>query len=153
VNTRLIAIIVIILAIAAAGILLASRETATQPTGTATPPSQTTAPPTPTITTTATKTTSATPTTTTRTATTTTQVTEQPAECKENIELVVLTRHPADIQEKAKDLFLKSDIAKRFCITNIRFLPIPAGFWPTYIEKQNIDVTWVVARLSSMTPT
>ncbi|WP_088172055.1 ABC transporter substrate-binding protein [Pyrodictium delaneyi] len=143
-NTRLVAIIVIILAIAAAGILLTSRETTTQPTETATPPPQTTTSSTPAITTTttATKTTSATPTTTTRTTTTTTQATEQPAECKENIELVVLTRHPADIQEKAKDLFLKSDIAKRFCITNVRFLPIPAGFWPTYIEKQSIDVAW-----------
>ncbi|WP_236698107.1 ABC transporter substrate-binding protein [Pyrodictium occultum] len=101
-----------------------------------------------TTTTTATGAATGTPTSTSGGAATTTAAgtataTQPPAgKCSKSIELVVLTRHPADIQEKAREMFLKSDIAKRYCIKDIRFIAVPAGFWPTYIEKQSIDVAW-----------
>ncbi|WP_338251335.1 ABC transporter substrate-binding protein [Pyrodictium abyssi] len=147
-NTRLVAAAIIVIAVLAAVALLAGRGAPSQPPATTTTTTQS-----PTATQTAQEQPSATPTETTTTTTpsgettttakeATTTTTQQASKCKEEIELVVLTRHPADIQEKAKDLFLKSDIAKRFCITNVRFLPVPAGFWPTYIEKQSIDVAW-----------
>ncbi|ABM79944.1 ABC transporter substrate-binding protein [Hyperthermus butylicus] len=68
--------------------------------------------------------------------------TQPTTECKEWIELTVLTRHPADIQEQARDLFLESDLAKRYCVKDITFIAVPPGLWQTFIEKQNIDVAW-----------
>jgi ABC-type Fe3+ transport system substrate-binding protein len=137
-----IAVIVIVAGIAA---YLAMRggKTATQTTPATTPPP---ASPTATTTTaagTATQTTAITPTTTTKTKTTTTTTTTKTAgKCKEWITLKVITRHPADILEKARDAFLKSPLAKEYCIKDIVPIAVPPGLWTTYIEKQNIDVAW-----------
>ncbi|WP_317895065.1 ABC transporter substrate-binding protein [Pyrofollis japonicus] len=139
-------IAVIVIAIIA-GVLIASHRggapqtttaTTSTPTPTPTQPATTTSPAAPPATTTSSPTT--TPKTTTTTTPQTTTTTKQA--CKTWITLKVLTRHPADIQKKARDMFLKSDLAKKYCIKDVRFLALPAGFWPEAIKRQSIDVAW-----------
>jgi len=57
------------------------------------------------------------------------------------ITLVIVTRHDATIQYLTKELFLKSDIAKQYHITNLKFINVPEALWPKYI-KQGADVGW-----------
>ena len=57
------------------------------------------------------------------------------------ITLVIVTRHDATIQYKVKQIFLKTDIAKQYHITNIKFIGVPEALWPQYI-KQGADVGW-----------
>ncbi len=73
----------------------------------------------------------------TTTATVVTSVT-----CEKPITLVIITRHPTEILEKAQELFLKSEIAKRFCIKSLKFIQIPPGWWPEYIRSHNVDIAW-----------
>jgi len=57
--------------------------------------------------------------------------------------LVVLTRHPAEIWTKAKEAFLKTELAKKYGIVDIKFVNLPPGFWTTYIkERKEVDVAW-----------
>ena len=60
----------------------------------------------------------------------------------EKVKLVVLTRHPADIQDKARTAFLESDLAKKYHIEDITFVAIPPGFWPQRIKGSTVDVGW-----------
>ncbi len=60
---------------------------------------------------------------------------------QKGITLVIVTRHDATIQYKVKQLFLKSEIAKQYHITNIKFIGVPEALWPQYI-KQGADVGW-----------
>ncbi len=132
------AVVIIVIAVAAFAALYATRKgehTVTTTTTPTTPPTTTTSPTTTTTTTTTTQTQTTTTTTTTTTPPTTTT-------CTKWIELKVITRHPADILEKARDAFLKSPLAKKYCIKDIRMISVPPGLWPTYIEKQHIDVAW-----------
>ncbi len=62
--------------------------------------------------------------------------------CKEKVTLVILTRHPTEILEKSKKMFLESDIAKRYCIAGLKFIQLPPGWWPDYIRKHSVDVLW-----------
>ena len=141
----------------AAGATTSPTKAATTPTATASPTQTATATETRTQTSTATPTQTGTQTgatasptqtpspATSPTATTTTAATATATaapQCREEITLVVLTRHPADIQEMARRAFLKSDIARRFCIKDIRFISLPPGFWPQRIKSSNIDVAW-----------
>ncbi len=80
------------------------------------------------------QTTTTTPTTTTTTATATTP--------EQGIEIVVISRHPTDILEKARIEFLKSDYAKKYHITNIKTVVLAAGLWQQYIESGRADVAW-----------
>ena len=111
--------------------------TTSSPTTTA--PSSTTSPTTqPTMTQTTPTTTMTTPPTTTPTETTSP---------KEGITLYVLTRHPGDIVLKAKEEFLKSDVAKKYGITKIVFIQIDPASWVPIIKNragtdQAIDVAW-----------
>ncbi|WP_010478891.1 ABC transporter substrate-binding protein [Thermococcus zilligii] len=57
------------------------------------------------------------------------------------ITLVILTRHDATIQYMAKQLFLKSDIAKEYHITDLKFIKVSESLWPSYVEK-GADVGW-----------
>ncbi|WP_297070863.1 ABC transporter substrate-binding protein [Thermococcus sp.] len=57
------------------------------------------------------------------------------------ITLVIVTRHDATIQYKVKQTFLKSEIAKQYHITNLKFIGVPEALWPQYI-KQGADVGW-----------
>ncbi|WP_256205031.1 ABC transporter substrate-binding protein [Aeropyrum camini] len=57
--------------------------------------------------------------------------------------LRVLTRHPGEIQLAAKEEFLKSDIAKRYNIVDIKFYSVPPVSWISAIESRgDIDVAW-----------
>lgn len=125
----------------------------TSPTKTTTTTSKTTTsspPPTTTTTTTSSATTTSSPveTTTTTTTTTTTQPTTTTTTTTKtstptgNIELVVLTRHDTTIQLLAKEAFLKSDIAKQYHITSIKFIKATESQWPRLITEGRADVGW-----------
>ncbi|MEO2152022.1 MAG: ABC transporter substrate-binding protein, partial [Thermococcus sp.] len=57
------------------------------------------------------------------------------------ITLVIITRHDATIQYKVKQLFLQSDIAKQYHITDLKFIGVPESLWPSYVKK-GADVGW-----------
>jgi ABC-type Fe3+ transport system substrate-binding protein len=59
-----------------------------------------------------------------------------------NIELVVLTRHDTTITTLAKQAFLESDIAKKYHITNIKFIKATESQWPRLIKEGHADVGW-----------
>ncbi len=110
---------------------------------------ETTVPPTP-VTTPTTPTTVPTPTTTptpTSTPTELTPVTTPLQTPLQGVELVVLTRHPTDIQLIARQKFLQSDLAKKYRVVNVRFLYVDAPAWidtiRQYLEAgRSIDVAW-----------
>ncbi len=61
--------------------------------------------------------------------------------------LRVLTRHPSDILDQAKVEFLKTDLAKKYHIVDIVWLPIEPTQWIDTIKYasqrgQSIDVAW-----------
>ncbi|BAA80729.1 ABC transporter, substrate binding protein [Aeropyrum pernix K1] len=72
--------------------------------------------------------------------------TETKTETKTEMEPVVLrvlTRHPGEIQLAAKEEFLKSDLAKRYNIVDIKFYSVPPVSWISAIESRgDIDVAW-----------
>jgi len=67
---------------------------------------------------------------------------------EERIILRVITRHPYDILDVAKEKFLKSDIAKKYHIVDIRWLPIDPSEWIDTIRAfakkpgREVDVAW-----------
>ena len=66
---------------------------------------------------------------------------ESPRE-EEGKTLVILTRHDTTIQELAKEEFLKSEISKKFGITKMKFVSVPASLWPEYARKGRVDLAW-----------
>jgi ABC-type Fe3+ transport system substrate-binding protein len=107
------------------------------------PPTQTT----PTVTTpTDQPTTTLTPTAPTPTPTTTptptptpSPTTSAPSACTT---LSVVTRHPSDILDAARSLFLKSEVAKKYGIKDVVFRPVPAAQWRALIQTGQVDVAW-----------
>ncbi|WP_461863259.1 ABC transporter substrate-binding protein [Thermococcus sp.] len=91
----------------------------------------------PTKTQTATQTTSTSSTTQSPSPTETSTTTQSAA----GITLIVLTRHDTTIQLLAKKAFLKSDIAKKYNIVNIKFIKATESQWITLIKK-GADVGW-----------
>ncbi len=67
--------------------------------------------------------------------------TAKPSQAK-GITLIVLTRHPITVQKLARELFLKSEIAKKYHIVDIKFVHIPTSLWLKYIETSHPDVAW-----------
>lgn len=142
----IVALAIVILLIGVSVLVLTTREEPS--TMTITPSiTQTTKPAAPTTTTptqtspiTTTQTQRETETKTTTPSSTPTQ-TKTPA-CTEPVKLIVLTRHPGDILDKAKEAFLKSDIAKEYCIKDIVYVALPPGFWVQRIKSSNVDVGW-----------
>lgn len=55
---------------------------------------------------------------------------------------MVLTRHPTDILDAARTLFLKSDVAKRYGIKDVVFRPVAAAQWRPIIQQGQADVAW-----------
>ncbi|MGC9051357.1 ABC transporter substrate-binding protein, partial [Pyrobaculum sp.] len=53
-----------------------------------------------------------------------------------------MTRHPTDILDAARTLFLKSDVAKKYGIKDVVFRPIAAAQWRPLIEQGQADVAW-----------
>lgn len=78
--------------------------------------------------------------TTTPAKTTTPQETEEVP--KKEVKLVILTRHPGDIIQKTKQLFLKSEIAKEYNIVDLQFISVPPGLWVRTAEAKQADVGW-----------
>ncbi len=58
-----------------------------------------------------------------------------------SITLVVITRHDTTITYMAKKAFLKTELAKEYHITNIKFINVPEAMWPYYV-KEGADVGW-----------
>ncbi len=66
---------------------------------------------------------------------------------EDGVTLIVITRHEQTIQEKTRDVFLKSPVAKELGIKNIIFVPAGPELWETYIKRSiekghPIDVAW-----------
>lgn len=73
------------------------------------------------------------------TGATTTAAVQQPGG---GVVITVLSRHPTDILDNARTLFLKSDLAKRYGIVDVRTVVLPASAWPEFIRKGQADVLW-----------
>lgn len=56
--------------------------------------------------------------------------------------ITVLSRHSTDILEKARTQFLKSELARRYGIADVRTVVIPASAWPEFIRRGQADVLW-----------
>jgi len=66
----------------------------------------------------------------------------QPTQPAQAITLTVISRHPTDILVKARAMFLASDVAKNYNITDLKTIVIPAGLWEQYIKRGEADVAW-----------
>lgn len=80
-----------------------------------------------------------TPTTTVTPSPTAPVTTPTPPQCSQ---LEVLTRHPTDILDVARSLFLKSEVAKRYGIKDVKFRPVAAAQWIQIIKAGGADVAW-----------
>lgn len=89
-----------------------------------------------------TQTTTTTTTTSTTTTTTTTTSTPMQTTTTSRVTLVIITRHDTTIQEATKKMFLNSDIARKYGIVDLKFLPVAAGLWKDYISGGGVDVAW-----------
>ena len=65
-----------------------------------------------------------------------------PEEKPPEVELRIISRHPTDILMKARELFKKSELAKKYNIVEIKTIVIPPGLWRKYIEGGKADVAW-----------
>ncbi len=81
-------------------------------------------------------------TTTTKATSSLTTTSVQTATQTQGIEIVVISRHPTDILEKARVEFLKSEYAKKYHITNVKTVVLAPGLWQQYIESGKADVAW-----------
>ena len=61
---------------------------------------------------------------------------------KEPVTLVVISRHPSDILIKARGAFLKSEVAKKYNIVDVRTISLAPGLWKKYIETGQADIGW-----------
>ncbi|UXD21654.1 ABC transporter substrate-binding protein [Ignicoccus pacificus DSM 13166] len=62
--------------------------------------------------------------------------------CNKPITLTIISRHPTDVLEKARDMFLKTQYAKEYCIKDVRFIQLPPGWWIDYIKAHPVDIAW-----------
>ena len=66
-----------------------------------------------------------------------------PPEEKPEVTLIILTRHDTTIQEKTKELFLQSDVAREYNIVDIKFRPASGPLWESYLSRPGqVDVAW-----------
>lgn len=61
---------------------------------------------------------------------------------QKGVQLVVISRHPTEILVKARRMFLSSDIAKKYNVTDLKTIGLPAGLWESYIIGGEADVAW-----------
>jgi len=66
----------------------------------------------------------------------------QPTQPAQGVTLTVISRHPTDILVKARAMFLASAVAKKYNITDLKTIVIPAGLWEQYIRRGEADVAW-----------
>ncbi|MEM0226709.1 MAG: ABC transporter substrate-binding protein [Thermofilaceae archaeon] len=67
---------------------------------------------------------------------------QQPPAQPSGITLTVISRHPAEILVKARRMFLASEVAKRYNITDLKTIVLPPGLWEQYIRSGEADVAW-----------
>ena len=68
---------------------------------------------------------------------------QQPPPTGGEVTLIILTRHDTTIQEKTKELFLNSEVAKRYNIVDIKFRPASGPLWESYLSRPGqVDVAW-----------
>ncbi|MEM2216872.1 MAG: ABC transporter substrate-binding protein, partial [Thermofilaceae archaeon] len=72
------------------------------------------------------------------------QPTETPPgdQLSKSVQLVVISRHPTEILVKARRMFLSSDVAKKYNITDLKTVGLPPGLWESYITGEKADVAW-----------
>lgn len=63
-------------------------------------------------------------------------------QAQQGIVLRILSRHPTNILDMARNAFLKSDLAKRYGVADIRTVVIDASAWPDLIKRGGADVLW-----------
>ncbi len=129
-----VAVVIALVAIYFAALPPAKPSPSTTSTPSPTTPSATSPPPQPPA--------STPPTATTPTPTTTSPSptpSPTPPSCER---LVVLTRHPTDILDLTRTLFLQSDVAKKYGIKDVVFRPLAAAQWRPIIEQGQADVAW-----------
>ncbi len=62
---------------------------------------------------------------------------------REPVVLRILTRHPGEIQRATVEEFLKSEIAKKYNIVEIKFYSVPPVAWVSAIQSRgDFDVAW-----------
>ena len=76
------------------------------------------------------------------TGVTTTPTPQTTTQAQQGIVLRILSRHPTNILDMARNAFLKSDLAKRYGIVDIRTVVVDAAIWPDFIRRGNADVLW-----------
>ncbi len=67
---------------------------------------------------------------------------QQTTTTQKGIVLKVITRHASEIQLLTVERFLKTDLAKKYNITDIRFFSPHVALWRDTIKKQECDVAW-----------
>ncbi|MEM2475636.1 MAG: ABC transporter substrate-binding protein, partial [Thermofilaceae archaeon] len=67
---------------------------------------------------------------------------QQPPAQPSGITLTVISRHPAEILVKARRMFLASEVAKKYNITDLKTIVLPPGLWEQYIKGGEADVAW-----------
>ena len=141
-RTGLLVTLVAIVVVAILAVYLATQPpTQPQPTSpTTTTTSPTTSPPAPSPTSPPTPSPSPTQSPTPSPPPSPTPTTTQPAQTCDK--LVVLTRHPTDILDATRDLFLKSDVAKKYGVKDVVFRPLAAAQWRPLIERGEADAAW-----------
>ncbi len=71
------------------------------------------------------------------------RATTTPQQVEEEIVLSIITRHPGEILLAAKEEFLKSEIARKYNIVDIKFYSVPPVSWVSAIKKRgDIDIAW-----------
>ncbi|ABP50739.1 MULTISPECIES: ABC transporter substrate-binding protein [Pyrobaculum] len=144
-RTGLLVTLVAIVVVAILAVYLATQpptqpQPTTSPTTTSTPPATTSPTSPPTSPTTFPPTPSPSTTQSPSPTSTSTPPPTQPAPTCDK--LVVLTRHPTDILDATRDLFLKSDVAKKYGIKDVVFRPLAAAQWRPLIERGEADAAW-----------
>ncbi len=56
--------------------------------------------------------------------------------------LLIITRHDIAIQDKTKELFLNSPVAKELNITDLQFIQVGPSLFEYYLDKASVDVAW-----------
>ena len=58
------------------------------------------------------------------------------------VKLLIITRHDIAIQQKTKELFLNSPVAKKLNIVGLNFVQVGPSLFEYYMSKAPIDVAW-----------
>jgi len=68
--------------------------------------------------------------------------TPTPTPTPKGVKLTVITRHPSVILDKARSMFLASELARRYHVEDVEFIKVEPGVWAKYIVEKKVDVAW-----------